>query len=101
MNGIQLENYDVAISVQRDPNGMISSGLVVGDILTQNQALIISIHPGDLKERPSMGVGIEDMLLDHDYPAWRAAIREQLEMDGQTVHSVKITSSSIVIDAEY
>ena len=101
MRGIQLTGYDVNIKVQRAPNGTIDSGLVIGDILAQNQALILSMHPGDLKERPSVGVGIEDMLLDNDFPAWRTAIREQLEMDGQAVNSVRITANSIDIDADY
>lgn len=101
MKGIQLKGYDLDIKVQRAPDGTIDSGLLIGNVLAQNQALILSIHPGDLKEHPSIGVGIEDMLNDNDYPAWRAAIREQLELDGQNVKSVKITANSIVIDAEY
>ena len=41
MTGIQLTDYDVDIKVQRDAAGLIASGLVLGDILAQNQALII------------------------------------------------------------
>ena len=46
MIGIQLTDYDVNIDVKRDGDGHIASGLVLGDILAQNQALILSMHKG-------------------------------------------------------
>lgn len=102
MNGIQLEqSFDIQIRVERDASGRIAGGLVVGDILAQNQALIINAHKGEFKESPIVGVGISDMLLDHDALAWRTEIREQLEIDGQTVDDVKITTSEITVDAHY
>ncbi len=101
MTGILLENNDLDIKVQRNQNGRITRGLVLGDVLYQNQALILQMHKGELKERPAVGVGIEDMLMDNDYPAWRQSIREQLEMDGQKVNTVKINRDGIVIDATY
>lgn len=102
MNGIQLEqSFDIQIRVERDASGRIAGGLVVGDILAQNQALIINAHKGEFKESPIVGVGISDMLLDHDALAWRTEIREQLEIDGQTVDDVKVTTSEITVDAHY
>lgn len=101
MKGIQMTDYDLDIKVQRDSYRRIISGLVVGDILHQNQAVILSIGKGDLKENPSVGVGINDMLLDHDYNAIRNEIRQQLEMDGQKVSSVVVTDKGILIDAKY
>lgn len=75
--------------------------LAVDDILRQNQALILTLHKGELKERPAVGVGISDMLLDNDPIYWRTAIKEQLEMDGQRVGGVKITHTGIQIEATY
>lgn len=75
--------------------------MVVGDILRQNQALLLMLHKGELKERPAVGVGITDMLLDNDPIYWRTRIKEQLEMDGQKVGSVKLTTSGIQIEATY
>lgn len=75
--------------------------LAVDDVLRQNQALILTLHKGELKEYPAVGVGISDMLLDHDPIYWRTAIKEQLEMDGQRVGSVKITHADIQIEATY
>lgn len=101
MTGIQLKDYDLDIRVERDPSGKIASGMVLGDILYQNQALILQLHKGEMHENPSIGVGISDMLLDNDLQLWAREIREQMELDGQTVDSVKIDAGQIIIDSKY
>lgn len=101
MNGIQIKDYDVTVAVRKDAAGKIAKGLVVGDILRQNQALILVLHKGELKSDPSVGVGLSDMLLDHDLLTWKREIREQMELDGQTVGNVSIDNDKIVIDSEY
>ena len=101
MTGIQLMDYDIDVRVVRDEHGRIVSGLVLGDILTQNQALILQLRKGDLHGDVATGVGISDMTLDHDLALWRREIREQLELDGQTVDSVRITDKEIIINAKY
>ena len=50
MNGIQLTDFAPAIRVRRDEQGKITSGLQVGDTLRQNQALILALNKGELKE---------------------------------------------------
>ena len=102
MIGIQLTaDYEPHIRLVRDEEGHIIEGLALGETLPQNQALILTLHQGELKEAPAVGCGISDMLLDHRPLFWRARIREQLEMDGQTVNSIKITTTGIHIDARY
>ena len=102
MIGLQLtSDYAPSIRLVRDEEGRIIEGLSLGETLPQNQALILLLHQGELKEAPAVGCGISDMLLDHNPLYWRARIREQLEIDGQTVDSVKITTSGISIDAHY
>lgn len=102
MIGIQLKDYEPNIQVRRSAEtGKITSGLVIGDILQQNQALILLLHRGELKEKPHVGVGITDILLDHDLQLWKTIIREQLEMDGQKVEHILISKDSISIDAKY
>lgn len=101
MKGIQLIDYDLAVDVVMDASGRIASGLVVGDILYQNQALILAFQKGDLKEDVSVGAGVERMLLDSDRLAWEREIQEQLELDGQTVESVVVNSKEIIIKARY
>ncbi|WP_444327654.1 hypothetical protein [Paraprevotella clara] len=101
MNGIQLDGFEPSVKVRHGPDGKITEGLQVGDTLRQNQALILVLHKGELKERPSTGCGIEDMLLDNDPMYWRSLIREQMEMDGQTVSKVAVTKTGITIEATY
>lgn len=101
MTGIQLIEYDLAFKVEKDRYGKIISGLQVGDILHQNQAVILAIDKGELKENPSIGVGLPNMLLEHDLTAIRSEIRQQLELDGQTVTSVQVTSKIVTINAKY
>lgn len=97
MNGIQMiENKEGFF----EP--VIKSGSMdVGDTLRQNQTLILTLHKGELKENPAVGVGISDMLLDNDPIFWRTEIRNQLEMDGMTVGNILLTKTSIEIDAKY
>lgn len=101
MNGIRLSDYDIDIHVVKDGYGKIASGFVIGDILSQNQALILQTHKGEWKEDPSIGVGISDMLLDENLELWKREIREQMELDGQTVTGVTITYKGITIEASY
>lgn len=99
MNGIELKWGD---DEGRYLEPVIKNGeLQVGDILHQNQALLLLLHKGELKERPAVGVGISDMLLDNDPIYWRTSIKEQLEMDGEKVESVKILENGIQIEATY
>lgn len=93
MTGILLDNNYEPIIRQ--------GGLALGEITPQNQALIVQCHKGEFKENPAIGVGIEDMLLDHDPLRWRQRIREALEIDGQEVESIKISPSEISISAKY
>lgn len=41
------------------------------------------------------------MLLDNDPIYWRTLIKEQMEMDGQTVDKVRITNTGIQIESKY
>ena len=102
MIGITLTaDYEPRIRLVRDEEGRIIEGLTLGETLPQKQALILTLHQGELKEAPAVGCGVSDMLLDNQPLYWRARIREQLEMDGQTVNSIKIATSGIHIDAHY
>lgn len=101
MKGIQLKNYDLDIVPRKDSDGLLTHGLVLGDILAQNQAIILYAHKGEIKEAPTMGCGIADMLLDHDPTLWKREIRENLEMDGQKVSAVRITPNGLEIHAKY
>ncbi len=98
-NAIQLQWADDSHNVLQP---VIKNGtLCIAPVLQQNQALILLLHKGEQKESPYTGVGIADMLLDHDPLLWRNEIKEQLALDHQTVTSVNITTQGIAIDAQY
>ncbi len=105
--GIQLTDgntagIDLKIVVVRDSDNKIVNGLVVGDILRQNQALIVVSSPGELKFNPTIGVSIRDLLLDNDYLRIRHRIREHLAKDGMKVDSVDLSEKEpLKIEARY
>jgi hypothetical protein len=97
-----LDSFELAIDVQLDASGKIDKGMVLGDTLYQNQALILLAHNGEVKSNPLVGVGISDMQLDSDLLGWRQRIRQQMELDGQTVNKIIFkTDKSLQIDAKY
>lgn len=71
MTGIQLDNFD------------------------------LKVEKKDGERCAGLGVGIEDMLLDEDLTGWTTKIRENMQMDGQRVESVKVTRQGITINSEY
>jgi hypothetical protein len=100
--GILLdENGDLLVQVKRNSAGQITQGLVVGDVTEQNIAVILKVQPGEIKEFPLVGVGIDNMLLSHDALLFEHKIREQLITDGYMINSLKIEKDNIYIDAKY
>lgn len=105
--GIQLSDgnsgtIDLKIEAVRDADGLITQGLVLGNTLHQNQAIILIANPGELKFNPTVGVAIGDLLLDDDYLRFRHRIREHLTKDGMKVKSVELSKNqSLKIEASY
>lgn len=96
------DDYQLKVAAERDATGKIVRGLVIGNALYQNTGLILICRKGEFKQQPALGVGIEDVLLDDDYLDWRRRIRISLELDEQTVNSVKFNSAdSLTIESEY
>ena len=87
------------IELRYDGNGNVLEPAVRNGMMAVGDTL--RLHKGELKERPSAGVGLSDMLLDNDPIYWRTEIKEQLEMDGQTVAKVRITEKGVEIEASY
>lgn len=92
----------IAISLNSDYDLEVSGGtLALMETTAQNQALILSMHQGELKEYPLVGVGLSDIVNDHDLDEWKRKITEQLEEDGQRIDTLEITSDGLTIEAEY
>lgn len=92
---------DLNIQVQRDAEGRIVQGLQVGDVTAQNAKTILYMHPGELKSHPTVGVGINNMLLDHEFLLYKHRIRQQLVADGMRVKKLEINGQNIEIHASY
>ncbi len=59
MIGMQLDtDYKLMIKPKRDANGLITSGVVIGDITDQCAALALQCSPGDIKEDILLGAGL-------------------------------------------
>ena len=96
MTGIELQAdgavYDLLVS-----NG----GISVAETTAQNQTLLFVAHKGVFKEHPTIGVGIADMVDEHDFSLWKREIISQLEADGQRVSKLSITNEGIELEANY
>lgn len=98
---LDKETGDLDIRVIRDAEGKIVQGLQIDDITKQNISLILNMHPGELKEHPIVGVGIGNILLDHDYLAYKHKIRQQLGVEGMQINHLEIKGQNIEINANY
>ena len=100
--GIQINgNYDLAIQLRFDLNGKIVSGLVLGDVLYQNQAMLMLAHEGDYKENPLIGIGLPDIVNDNDFEYWTEKIAKQIEADGQKISRLELNEKGLILDAKY
>lgn len=106
MTGIALiadttKGYDLKVEVRHDTAGKITQGIVLEETTPQNQAMILVANPGEFKEHPAWGVGVEGILNDHDFARWRSRIREQIEADGQRIEQLEITAEGLILEAKY
>ncbi|MGM9817722.1 MAG: hypothetical protein ACI30B_01910 [Paludibacteraceae bacterium] len=93
MTGLQLNaDYDLLVK-----NGR----MVLGETTPQNQALILGTHKGEWKESPLLGVGLSDVVNDHDWNGWKRTITEQFEMDGQRIDRLEISEKGLTLEAKY
>ncbi|MBQ9255013.1 MAG: hypothetical protein IJ180_09610 [Bacteroidales bacterium] len=96
-----LGDFEPEVNVVKDTEGKIEMGLVVGSTLEQNQALILLCHKGENKEFSGLGVGIEDMLNDHELEDWKRMITYMLSMDGMKIKELKLSETEIKLEADY
>lgn len=93
---------DLKVEVKRGLDGKIISGLVVGPTVEQNKAILLIIQPGELKERPTVGVGFNDILLGDDLLEYRHKIRKNFAIDGLKITELNLYKlDDISIKAKY
>lgn len=98
---LNTETNDFDIKVVRGIDGKIVQGLQIGDTTQQNIAIILKMQPGELKQHPTVGVGIGNIALEHDYLLYKHKIRQQLNAEGMRVKHLEINGQNIEIDASY
>jgi hypothetical protein len=100
--GIQLtQEFDLRINVVRDANGLIVSGMAVGDVTAQNQAAILMAQKSEFKEYPCVGVGLNDIINDDNAMYWEAEIAGQLKADGQRITRLSLDERGLILEAAY
>jgi hypothetical protein len=100
--GIQLNaDYSPEIRVRRDPQGKIASGLTIGDVTHQNQAIILFARKGEIKEHPLVGASLGDACADEGFDLWRREVAEQIEADGQRIETLAFDERGFTLKAKY
>ncbi|SBV95278.1 hypothetical protein KL86DYS2_10880 [uncultured Dysgonomonas sp.] len=100
--GILLdESGDLQIKVVRDKNGLIVSGLVIGDVTEQNQRTILLAEKGEIKGAPLLGVGLGSYLDDETPSELLREIRINLREDGQKVERFEFENGKLKIVGGY
>lgn len=84
---------DLAVQVVRNSQGQIVSGLQVGNIENQNKALILIANKGEFFYEPTLGVAIDELILDNDYLRKSHQIVEELDKDGFKVKQVNLQAN--------
>lgn len=94
MNGILTDsNYNLKIVPVRLANGLIASGLVVGNIDYQRCRMIIEAQKGEFKEFPTLGLGIDNYLKSVTSQKRQQFITEltkELKSDGITTAKITV-----------
>lgn len=94
MNDIQL-NTEIDLLIA---NGDFS----VGETTNQDVFLLLSCDKGSIKQYPTIGVGISNMLGDNDINVWKRSIREECNKVGLLIDYLNISNNGqIELKAKY
>lgn len=95
-------DFDLDILPRRNPDGLIISGLRIGESEYQQQTLILLANKGEVKANPLVGVGLNTHLLDDGSPdELLKEVREQFRSDGMTVRKAEMINGTLKVDAHY
>jgi hypothetical protein len=100
MNGILIdENSDLTIKPVRE-NGLITSGLVIGNNDYQCIRLVIEAQKGELKEVPTLGFGIDNYLKSPDEVRQKFINELTKELKSVGFENAKVTPGQTLLDFE-
>lgn len=95
---------DIKINPERNASGKIVKGLVIGQTLEQNKALLLMAQQGEFKNTPFLGIGLKDILLGQstDLLEYRHKIRRQFPVDGLNISKLQLyPNKPFIIEATY
>jgi hypothetical protein len=84
------EDDELVIAVRRDASGRIAGGLMTGDTILQDTAIVLGLNQGELKEDPLLGPGLFTLIRSKaDKIKIERAIKVHLERAGIDWQQVK------------
>ncbi|MCD8080185.1 MAG: hypothetical protein LUF04_07180 [Bacteroides sp.] len=97
------ETGDLQILTDRGPSGAIEQGIAIGEVTWQNQALILQLSKGEMKEYPFLGASVAELLSDHEILGWKREVTLQLQSDGMRVYEIDIATINhkLIVAAAY
>lgn len=75
--------------------------LVIGESTRQHQQLLLLSEKGEIREYPTRGVGLRSWILDDAMGSLNGEIKKQFELDGMKVQGVKLSGTTLEIEATY
>ena len=91
---------DIALTTDLDM--MVADGdLVTEENLKQAQQLLLVTNKGEWKQHPTAGVGVANYLETASAGELSREIREQFSRDGMKVSSVKISGTTLEVEATW
>lgn len=99
--GILLSaDFDLTI-VPKYNNGLIQSGLLIGDSLDQDAILVLKMSPGELKDNPLLGPGLPKFIRGKSRPfAIEDRIKQHFEKVAIDYDSYKSRIKTTIISKE-
>jgi len=99
MKGILVdEENKPVISIKKDKKGLITQGLVIGNIDRQRCRFIIIAQKGEFKQAPTLGLGIDNYLKKtisaHTKQKFITELKSELSSDGINAR-IKIKGNDI------
>ncbi len=99
MKGILVDQANKpVILIKKDNNGLITQGLVIGNINPQRCRFIIIAQKGEFKQAPTLGLGIDSFLKKtitaHEKQKFITELKSELSSDGLKVQ-IRIKGNDI------
>ena len=91
---------DIALTSELELK-VTNGDLAVEENLKQAQQLLLGTNKGEWNQHPTMGVGVVNFLETASMNQLSREIREQFSRDGMRVSGVKITGTTLDVEAEW